>query len=37
MDKYKVIVNDWNYDACCMLMSLPVWDLENLKGLVFVE
>jgi hypothetical protein len=35
-DKYKEITNDWNYDASCMLTSLPVWDLERFKRLVFV-
>jgi hypothetical protein len=25
--KYKVIMNDWNYDNSCTLTSLPVWDL----------
>jgi hypothetical protein len=36
MDKYKEITNDWDYDASCMLTSLPVWDLENFKRLIFV-
>jgi hypothetical protein len=36
MDRYKEITNDWNYDASCTLTSLPVWDLENFKCLVFV-
>jgi hypothetical protein len=36
MVKYKTIANDWNYDASCTLTSLPVWDLENFKRLVFV-
>jgi hypothetical protein len=36
MDKYKEITNDWNYDASCTLTSLPVWDLENFKHLIFV-
>jgi hypothetical protein len=36
MDKYKEIVNDWNYDASCILMSLPVWDVENFKHLIFI-
>jgi hypothetical protein len=35
-DKYMEITNDSNYDASCMLTSLPVWDLENFKHLVFV-
>jgi hypothetical protein len=35
-DKYKEIMKDWNYDASCMPTSLPVWDLENFKHLVFV-
>jgi hypothetical protein len=30
-DKYKEIMNDWNYDASCALTLLPVWDLENFK------
>jgi hypothetical protein len=29
MDKYKEIINDWNYDASCALKSLLVSDLEN--------
>jgi hypothetical protein len=36
MDKYKEITNNWNYDASCMETSLPVWDLENFKRLIFV-
>jgi hypothetical protein len=36
MDKYKEITNDWNHDASCTLTSLPVWDLENFKRLIFV-
>jgi hypothetical protein len=35
-DKYKEITNNWNYDASCTLTSLPVWDLENFKRLIFV-
>jgi hypothetical protein len=35
-DKYKEITNNWNYDASCTLTSLPVWDLQNFKRLVFV-
>jgi hypothetical protein len=35
MDKYKEIMNEWNNDARCMLMSHPVSVLENLKGLIF--
>jgi hypothetical protein len=34
--KYKEITNDWNYDASCTLTSLPVWDFENFKRLIFV-
>jgi hypothetical protein len=34
--KYKEITNDSNYDASCTLTSLPVWDLENFKRLIFV-
>jgi hypothetical protein len=26
MDKYKEIINAWNYDASCMLTSLLVSD-----------
>jgi hypothetical protein len=36
MDKYKEITNDWNYDSSCTLTSLPVWELENLKCLIFI-
>jgi hypothetical protein len=36
MDKYKEIMNDWNYDASCMLTSLLVWDLQNFKLLIFL-
>jgi hypothetical protein len=35
-DKDKAITNNWNYDASCTLTSLPVWDLENFKRLIFV-
>jgi hypothetical protein len=35
MDKYKKIVNDWNYDTCFMLTSFLVSDLENVKHLIF--
>jgi hypothetical protein len=35
-DKYKEITNNWNYDASCTVTSLPVWDLENFKCLIFV-
>jgi hypothetical protein len=35
-DEYKEITNDWNYDDSCALSSLPVWDLENFKHLIFV-
>jgi hypothetical protein len=34
--KYKEITNDLNYDASCTLTSLPVWDLQNFKRLIFV-
>jgi hypothetical protein len=34
--KYKEITNAWNYDASCTLTSLPVWDFENIKRLIFV-
>jgi hypothetical protein len=34
--KYKEITNDSNYDARCTLTSLPVWDLQNFKRLIFV-
>jgi hypothetical protein len=35
-DNHEEIMNDWNYDAYCMLTSLSVWDLQKLKFLVFV-
>jgi hypothetical protein len=35
-DKYKEITNNWNYDTSCTLTSIPVWDLENFKLLIFV-
>jgi hypothetical protein len=35
MDKYKDIMNDWNYDASCTLASLLVWNLENSEMLDF--
>jgi hypothetical protein len=35
-DISKEIMNDWNYDANCMLTSLPVSDLENFKQMIFV-
>jgi hypothetical protein len=35
-NKYKEIMNDRNNDAKCTLTSLPVWDLENFKSLIFV-
>jgi hypothetical protein len=35
-DKYKELTNNWNYDANCKLTSLPVWDFENFKRLIFV-
>jgi hypothetical protein len=35
MDKYKEIMNDWNYNANCMLTLIPIWDL-NFKLLFFV-
>jgi hypothetical protein len=34
MDRNKEIMTDWNHDISCMLMSLPVSDLENFKGLI---
>jgi hypothetical protein len=34
--KYKKITNDSNYAASCTLASLPVWDLEDFKRLIFV-
>jgi hypothetical protein len=36
MDKYKEIINDWNYDTSCMLTPLLVWDFENFKRFIFV-
>jgi hypothetical protein len=35
--KYKEITNYSNYDVSCTLTSLPVWDLENFKRLIFVK
>jgi hypothetical protein len=35
-DTCKEITNDWNYDASCMLTSLPVWDLDNFKRSIYV-
>jgi hypothetical protein len=35
-DKHKEIMNDWNYDAYCMLTSLSVWNFEKFKSLIFV-
>jgi hypothetical protein len=35
-DKYKEITNNLNYDASCTVASLPVWDLEHFKRLIFV-
>jgi hypothetical protein len=35
-NKCKEIMNDWNYDASCRLMSLSVWDIENFMHLVSV-
>jgi hypothetical protein len=36
MEKYKEITNRWNYDASCMLTTLPVSDSEHFKRLIFV-
>jgi hypothetical protein len=36
VDKYMEITNNWNYDASCTVTSLPVWDFENFKRLIFV-
>jgi hypothetical protein len=36
LDKFKEIVNDWNYDARRMLTLLLILDLENFKPLIFV-
>jgi hypothetical protein len=30
-DKYEEIINDWNNDGCCMLISLLLLDLEILS------
>jgi hypothetical protein len=35
-DKNKEITNNWNYDASCTVTSLPVWNLQNFKRLIFV-
>jgi hypothetical protein len=34
--RYKEITDNWNYDASCTVASLPVWDFENFKRLIFV-
>jgi hypothetical protein len=36
MNKYKEIMNNWNYDASCTLTSLTVRDLQNFKRFIFV-
>lgn len=36
MEKDKEIMSDLEFDSRCMLMSLPLWDLENFMRLVFV-
>jgi hypothetical protein len=35
-DKHKEITNDWNYVARRTLPSVPVWDFENFRRLIFV-
>lgn len=35
-EKYKEIMNNWNYNANYMLTSLPVLNLENSQCLIFV-
>jgi hypothetical protein len=35
VEKYKEIMNDWNYDASATLTSLLVSDLENNECLIF--
>lgn len=37
MEKCKEITNDWIYDDSCTLVSIPVSELENFKGLFFVS
>jgi hypothetical protein len=34
--KYKEITNDSKYDASCTLTSLPNWELDSFKRLIFV-
>jgi hypothetical protein len=36
INKYKEIMNDWNYDANCTLTSLLFLKLENFKHLISV-
>jgi hypothetical protein len=35
-NKYSEIMNDWNYEARCMLTSLLVWGFVNCKLLILV-
>jgi hypothetical protein len=37
IDKYKEITNDWNYDASCMLTSLPILYLRTQSVLAIYE
>jgi hypothetical protein len=34
-ETYNEITNDWDCDANYMLTSLPVWDLEHFKRLIY--
>jgi hypothetical protein len=36
LDKYKEIMNDWNYVASSSLTSLLVLDFQNINCLIFV-
>jgi hypothetical protein len=36
-DKYNVITNDYNYDDCCILTSLPVSYLQGNDPVCQVE
>jgi hypothetical protein len=36
MDKYKEVVNDWNFNASCVLTSLPVMEIDSFLLLIFV-
>jgi hypothetical protein len=35
-DKYRNVMNDWNFDASYMYTALPVSDMADSKYLIFV-